>query len=227
MFVREFYRNWTKYEVIWLLVASLTILSLSIYWGDSLLGIISALTGVICVVLTAKGKKSCYYFGIINTITYVIIAYINSYYGEVMLNALYYLPMQFVGIKIWQDNLNENQELKARNLEKNNKIKLIVISIISIIVYAFFLDFLNGELPLVDSASTVLSIMAMYLSVNRYVEQWLLWIIINILSIGMWLVAIKSGSDNISTLIMWSAYLINSFYGYISWKKSAIMEALK
>ena len=52
---------------------------------------IAAISGILCVVLCAKGKKSQYIWGLINVIGYVIIAWINKYYGEVLLNALYYL----------------------------------------------------------------------------------------------------------------------------------------
>ena len=58
---------------------------------------IAAICGIFCVVLCAKGKKSQYIWGLINVIGYIIIAFLNKYYGEVMLNALYYLPSQFIG----------------------------------------------------------------------------------------------------------------------------------
>ena len=58
---------------------------------------IAAISGIFCVVLCAKGKKSQYIWGLFNIICYVIIAWINKYYGEVMLNGLYYLPSQFIG----------------------------------------------------------------------------------------------------------------------------------
>ena len=53
---------------------------------------IAAISGILCVVLCAKGKKTQYIWGLINVIGYVVIAWINKYYGEVMLNILYYLP---------------------------------------------------------------------------------------------------------------------------------------
>lgn len=49
-----------RFVHIWLTVATLTILGLSLYWKDTFIGIVSATTGVICVILTADGKRSSY-----------------------------------------------------------------------------------------------------------------------------------------------------------------------
>ena len=91
------FKDWTLFEKAWLVTFTLTVISLSIYWQDTLLGVTCSLTGIWCVVLAAKAKTSNYIVGTINVILYAIIAYGYKYYGEVMLNAFYFLPMQFVG----------------------------------------------------------------------------------------------------------------------------------
>ena len=79
MTLKEFVRNeiegWKKLEVAWLLIACAVIVGLSIYWDDTVMGIISSTTGVICVVCTGKGKLSAYIFGLVNTVLYAIISY--------------------------------------------------------------------------------------------------------------------------------------------------------
>ena len=71
-----------------------------------------------------------------------------------------------------------------------------------------------------DSATTILSIVAQFMMLARYAEQWLMWIIINILSIIMWAQSIISQDGNdYPTLVMWIAFLCNSIYGYINWRK--------
>ena len=74
-FIRTETEGWKKWEVAWLSLACIVIMGLSIYWGDSVMGILSAVTGVACVVCTGKGKLSAYLFGIINTILYAVISY--------------------------------------------------------------------------------------------------------------------------------------------------------
>lgn len=205
--------------IIWLVFASLIIGLLGSYWGDNWFGILSSVTGAMCVILTAKGYRSAFIVGIINCVTYATIAYGAKYYGDFMLNAFYYLPMQLIGWKVWSKNRNITGEIKARSLTTTQSIKLIVVSVTAIIVYAIILNMLHGSLPIVDSTSTVLSVIAMMLSVKMYKEQWLLWIVINIVSIAMWVVSIQSGGTDYATLIMWCVYLANSVWGYVHWTK--------
>ena len=68
-----------------------------------------------------------------------------------------------------------------------------------------------------DSFTTVLSIITMLISVKAFVEQWYMWLIINVAYIAMWLM-----SDSVfsfMTVAKYSVYLINSFYGIYMWNK--------
>ena len=176
---------------------------------------IAAISGILCVVLCAKGKKSQYIWGLLNIIGYVIIAWINKYYGEVMLNALYYLPSQFIGYYIWNKHMNkENDKVEGNKLNLKKSILLVIICIVGILLYKELLDLLGGNGTLLDSASTTISIFANLLMMLRYREQWLLWIIIDAITVVMWLIA-----KDFIMVTMWSVYLINAFYGYYNWTK--------
>jgi nicotinamide mononucleotide transporter len=58
--------------------------------------------------------------------------------------------------------------------------------------------------------------------VRRYREQWLCYITLNILSVIMWSIRWANNSpDGPLMVLMWSAYLINAFYGMYKWTKGA------
>ena len=103
-------QNWKAIEVIWIIIACSIILSLSIYWKENIIGIVSSISGILCVILTGKGKLSSYVFGMINTILYSIIAFSAKYYGEFMLNVFYYIPMNIVGFVLWSRNMKQKYE---------------------------------------------------------------------------------------------------------------------
>lgn len=176
---------------------------------------IAAISGILCVVLCAKGKKTQYIWGLLNVIGYVIIAWINKYYGEVMLNALYYLPSQFIGYYLWNKHINEeNDKVEGNKLNVTKSILLVVICTIGILLYKLVLDVLGGQGTLLDSASTTISVFANLLMMLRYREQWLLWIIIDVITVAMWVIA-----GDFIMVTMWSVYLVNAFYGYYNWSK--------
>lgn len=212
--------NWKLYEVLWLISASLFIIGLSIYWKDTWYGIISALSGVICVILTGKGKISAYIFGVINCILYGLISYNQGLYGETMLNILYYLPLQFYGFSIWNKHIDTNNlevsRLKLTNTERFKKCTLVLLGTI---IYGLILKKLNDPMPFIDSFTTVASVFAMWLSCKRFMEQWYLWISVDIVSVYMWWTRYSIGGDNIATLLMWIIFLINAIYGFIKWRK--------
>ena len=178
---------------------------------------VAAISGILCVVLCAKGKKSQYIWGLINVIGYIIIAFINKYYGEVMLNAIYYLPSQFIGYYLWNKHENkETKDVEGKKLNLKNSIILLVVCMLGILGYKLVLDLLGGNSTLLDSTSTVISVVANSLMLLRYREQWLLWIIIDTITVIMWLIA-----GDFIMVTMWLVYLINAFYGYYNWTKIA------
>ena len=212
--------NWKKWEVIWLLVATAVILSVSVYWKDSIVATFAALTGIWCVILTGKGKLSSFWFGSINTVLYAIIAWEAKYWGEVMLNLIYYVPMNFVGLYMWSKNMNkETEEVVKKRLSLKKSIMSYGLVIVGTLGYGLFLKVLNGTLPFVDSMSTVFSVFAQFLCVKRYMEQWVLWVIVDVVTVIMWIYAFVNGNGDMATVLMWSIYLINAIFMLIKWKK--------
>ncbi|MBY6050217.1 nicotinamide riboside transporter PnuC [Cytobacillus firmus] len=217
------FKNWTRFEIIWLITFTLVNIYLFFAWSDSLLGLISSISGMVCVVLVAKGKIANYYFGIIQTLTYAYIAYGYGLYGEAMLNALFYFPVQFIGIYLWRKHKTnrdvKGEDVKVRSLTKKGWLYTVVSIVVLTIGYGFFLRYLEGNFVWTDSATNVLSITAQILMLKRFAEQWLLWISVNVLSIILWAGAlITQGGNDFSMLVMWTAFLVNSIYGYINWR---------
>ena len=172
------------------------------------------------VIKCAGGKKSQYYWGFVNISAYIVITLINKYYGEVMLNALYYLPTQFIGLWAWSKHYRQ-QEDQVEGLRMDLKHVAIwsVCSLAGIFLYKLVLDALGGNATLLDSMSTVFSIVANALMVLRYREQWGLWIIVDVVTVIMWAIA----GDFLMT-VMWSIYLINAIYGLIMWSRMSKTE---
>jgi nicotinamide mononucleotide transporter len=217
-------KSWTRFERAWLFTFTMINVYLFFAWSDSLIGLISSFSGMLCVVLVAKGKISNYYFGIIQTLTYAYIAYGYGLYGEAMLNALFYFPIQFIGIYLWRKNKTESgvkgEDVKVRSLSKMGWLYTLLTIFILTIGYGFFLKYLGGNNVWTDSATNVLSIAAQIMMLKRLTEQWILWIAVNVLSIFLWLSALLSqGGNDFSMLVMWSAFLVNSIYGYLNWRK--------
>ena len=221
-FLKSEITGWKAFDIIWLCIATTVIAALSVYWRDNWLSVIASLTGVWCVILTGKGKRSSFIFGLINVIFYAIVAFRAKYYGEVMLNALYYLPMNFVGWFAWKKHMDESTgEVVKEKLSLKKSAIIYALTALAIVLYGFILKALGGNLPFIDSMSTVVSVVAQILSIKRLMEQWVLWIIVDVVTVIMWAVNFARGGEDIATLAMWSIYLINAFIMFARWYKEA------
>ena len=224
--IKQIKSNWTTFELTWITIATSLILYLSFLWDDTLLGTISSLAGIISVVLCAKGKINYLYFGIIQCTTYIYITYQYQLYGEMMLNLLVFLPFNIITIFVWRKNRKQKdkvvngEEIATRKLTKKQWIIFTPILIVTSLLYAWLLSSIGARQVGLDSFAVVLSVFAQILLTLRYVENWLIWNIVNVLTVMLWaFTLIETGGNDYGILVMQIAFLVNSLYAYWNWTK--------
>ena len=184
-----------------------------------ILGSVAGIAGVLCVVLVAKGSILNYLFGLINVSLYAYISFEATAYGDAALNALYYLPMQFIGYFAWKRRVNDTQ-VQARRLTLLQRLLVAVGCAVAVVAVAFILKACGAGQPFKDSATTVLSVVAQILMAMAFMEQWVLWILTNIISVVMWVIFALEGEPHAEMMvIMWVFYLMNSINGLRVWLK--------
>lgn len=189
------------------------------------ISIIYTISGILYTFVAGRGKVYCYLFGIIATCCYSYLAFQNHIFGNFLLNIGYYLPMQIIGIFEWKKHLKKDkQEIIKQNLTNKERFFLGSISVIVCIILASYLNYSKETTPLLDGITTVLSILGMYLTVKRCIEQWIIWIIVNSLTIIMWIKLSLKNTQTYSTIIVWTIYLILGIYFYIQWRKELTQE---
>jgi nicotinamide mononucleotide transporter len=184
-----------------------------------ILGSVAGIAGVLCVVLVAKGSILNYLFGLVNVSLYAYISFEATAYGDAALNALYYLPMQFIGYFAWKRRVDDTQ-VKARRLTLLQRLFVAVGCAVAVVAVAFILKSFGAGQPFKDSATTVLSVVAQILMAMAFMEQWVLWIMTNIISVIMWVIFALEGEPHAEMMvIMWVFYLMNSINGLRVWLK--------
>ncbi|MBQ8855190.1 MAG: nicotinamide mononucleotide transporter [Bacteroidales bacterium] len=193
------------------------------------IGSLAGIAGVLCVVLVAKGSIWNYLFGLVNVSLYAYISYKASLYGDAALNALYYLPMQFIGWWQWRKRgaaVSQTQaegkgvQVKARRFTWKQRAILALGCAAGVVIGGFILRHFGDPQPFKDSTTTVLSIVAQALMALAFMEQWALWIITNVVSVVMWVICVARGEAHAAVMvIMWSFYLLNSINGFRVWAK--------
>ena len=227
--------NWTKYELIYLIGFSILIGAISLTFFDptkpdwfNWVNVISAVSGILCVVLVAKRNILNFPIGIINAITYGYIAFVYNWNGSMILNWFIFLPFQFIGWYYWKDHMSVDLTNVHTKYIKNNQFYIIFVALIIGITFDMmflrslptYVSFINAQnIPILDSISTNFSIVATILMTYRYAEQWMLWIMIDVVTIIMWVYSyVIDGNGALPVLVMWVAFLINAVYGYYMWR---------
>lgn len=214
----------------WFLIAGViasNIIYSALSGNVDIVGSVAGIAGVLCVVLVAKGSIWNYLFGIINVSMYAYISYKASLYGDAVLNAVYYVPMQFIGWWQWRkrgaamsdaEAGESGVQVKARRFTWNQRIMLALGCAAGVIAVGYVLKHFGDPQPFKDSATTVLSIVAQALMALAFMEQWALWIITNIISVVMWCICVARGEAHAAVMvIMWTFYLLNSLNGFRVW----------
>ncbi|WP_394018487.1 nicotinamide riboside transporter PnuC [Anaerococcus cruorum] len=190
---------------------------------ESLFMLVMTLTSSLNLVLGAKGKIAGLYFAIINSVLYAINCLAIQLYGEVMYHLLYSIPVSTIAIFTWKKNMTKGGEVKFRTMTSKTMLITTLATIVGVFGYMQVLKWMGGNLPFMDSLTTVVSVIASMLYLLRYSEQWAMWAIVNVLSIAMWIMVFMQGdSSAILIIIMMTINLINSIYGFLNWRKIAI-----
>jgi nicotinamide mononucleotide transporter len=204
---------------IWLAFLLVTGVSLSTYLVTSIFDATVLLSGILCVGLIAVGRREGYLIGLYNSLTYSILAYGNGLFGEVYLNLLFFVPTGVIGYVTWSRHTKSDMTVEMRQLCRSQRLAVVAICVACTMGLGFLLK-LNPHqnTPFIDASTNVLSVVATLLMVWRFKEQWLLYILLNIITIGMWFLRFRAGGAAGDLMIlMWSLFLLNALFGYWRW----------
>jgi len=214
---KEFMRGYSTFDKLFMVAMLAVQIIVFCIVPDSVIGIIAGISGVISVVLCAKGKISFYFIGFVQTISYLVLAWQNCFYGEVIEN-IFYLVTMIWGIFVWKKNSTVDDSgsahVEALKFTKLQWVLSILGTVICTVAMGYWLTTIGSHQAYTDAATNVLAIFAQILMVKRYREQWIWWLVIDVLCLKMWFVA-----GNWSMVAMYIAWTINCIYGWYNWNK--------
>ncbi|MEG2310660.1 MAG: nicotinamide riboside transporter PnuC [Clostridia bacterium] len=204
--------------IIYFSISVLIVLIASILKHSGLALSISAISGVIFVLLSAKNKKISYVFAIINIVIYGVILFNQKIYGSAIYSLLYCFPMYVYGYFHWK-KVEKQKDLGIQKLKKRVKVLGFTILTILIVMYTIIVTFIGGNFVIFDAIATILGFVSIYLLANKYIEQWHVFIIMNISGSIMWTILSIKNIANLPMALMYFVYSVNSIYGFITWTK--------
>ncbi len=204
-----------------------------------LLAAFGSVMGVVNTVMSANGNILTFVFGFIDVLIGTIVYFDNGIMGNFALHAFYFLPMQFIGFWQWSKrgarvhSGEDGSHLKARRLSGRQWAWLaagIVAGIVALYLILLYVDGAKlsaGKIESIDRPKILLDAVVMILNIAgqvlmslAFMEQWFIWILVNISSISLWSVAVMNGAGSGNAAVMlikYIFYLLNSLNGLRIW----------
>ena len=179
----------------------------------TLLEWIGAVTGILCVYLAAKQSIINWPVAIISVIAYTIVFYKSRLYGDAGLQ-LYFLWTSIYGWYFWLRKRGSPE--KPVIVLKVKELAWVIIAVppLSILLGIFLKKYTDTNVPYIDGFCTAVSFVAQLLMTRKVLQNWALWIFIDICYIPLYIY-----KNLFVTALLYAILLIPAWLGYVDWKR--------
>ena len=178
------------------------------------LEIIGTVTGLIHLVLLTREKISAWIFGIICVAIFAYVLYHQQLYSDAILNAIY-IPLNIYGWYNWSRRKKETSTVHVSRLSSNAIGIVIAIILSGTIAWGYFMaSQTDADFPFIDAFTTVASLTAQFLLTQKKIDNWVIWIIVNLVTIPLYY---YKGLYFFSGLFV--VYLVLCISGLLEWRK--------
>lgn len=182
--------------------------------NTSWLEVVAVVFGILSVWFARKENIWVYPTGIVNVLMYVYLCFFAGLYADMAINAFYFV-MSVFGWYNWSRRDENSHHVPITTLSiKQWFLYILLIAVAFGIIYYFLSNFTDSTVPLFDSFTTSLFIAGMWLMALKKIENWLLWILGDVLVIPMF--AIKGLAF---TSVQYIVFLVLAIMAYIEWRK--------
>ncbi|HCY41391.1 MAG TPA: nicotinamide riboside transporter PnuC [Prolixibacteraceae bacterium] len=197
-------------------------MELTIEWlSGNYIELLGAILGIAYIFFSIRQNILTWPVGLLTSALYVWVFFFSSLYAEMGLQ-IYYV---FISLYGWYEWLHGSSSGKSEPLKVSRLIFRLgaILSIISlalfVLLWVILKNYTDSNVPMADALATALSIVATWMLARKILEHWLIWIFVDLFSIGLFLY-----KELYPTVILFVVYTIMAVVGYIEWKKELAGE---
>lgn len=180
--------------------------------------IFALVTGVAYVVLEILQKNAMWVLGILTGAACAFSFGVQHVWASMGLN-IYYVVISFIGLAKWRKDGARVAEgaIHLRALPKKVALWSACIFVLGSLAMIFLLRAIGDAEPRLDGAATVLSIIGTWWLAQSYLQQWLIWIVADIITTTLCVV-----TGQYWMALLYLAYIASAIYGYFHWRKKGV-----
>ena len=171
------------------------------------------------LILLIKENIYCWFFGITGSLVSIFLFYRIGLYAESILYC-YYVLIGFYGYQLWNSKANA-QELPIIDVLPKQHFSYILIGVVTALCLGYVLEnYTEASNPYLDAFTTIFSFIASYLEAKKILSVWYYWIIVNGVTLGLYL-----NKELYIYFILTLLYFALSFYGLREWNRKIKLQA--
>ena len=195
------------------------------YTGMDYLEIIGTIIGLVYLWLEYHASIYLWVASVVMPIVYTFIFFDAGLYADMGIQ-IYYVLASVYGFICWKWAISRKtkeiatETLKIAHTPRRLIMPLSIVCTILTFAIAFILiSFTDSNVPWWDSVTTSLSIVAMWLMARKYIEQWWVWLVVDVVSAGVYIY-----KDLYFTAGLYALYAVIAYFGYKKWKELMIAQ---
>jgi nicotinamide mononucleotide transporter len=176
--------------------------------------LVAAALGVVNIVLIVRRSVWNFAFGIPMVMLYAVVFFQSKLYSDAILQ-VYFFAMQVYGVWNWLRGRADDGLIVVETMTNEARIITAGITVAASLIIGFlFATYTDAALPWIDAPIAAMSIVAQYLMSIRKIENWILWIAVDVIAVGIYPVR-----GLYFTTALYFAFLVISIVGLIEWYK--------
>jgi nicotinamide mononucleotide transporter len=184
-------------------------------FGMSVLELVAAGLGLVSVWLTVRQNVWCWPTGAVMVALYFYIFYESKLYADMGLQAVYFV-LQFYGWYQWLHGGEKRQELPVSRTPRRLLFLLAALGALGTVGLGWVLrTYTDAAIPYWDSTATAFSLVAQWMLARKFLENWLFWIGVDVLSVGIYVY-----KELYPTAVLYAIFLVMAATGFVQWKKT-------
>ena len=197
-----------------LISATLTLGSWQGWLPMQLTEVFGFITGAICVWLVVKDNIWNWPIGIVNNAFYIVLFWSAQLYADMALQIVY-IVLGFLGWYWWLKGGKNKTELPIGRIKPVEVATLSAITIVCTYGMTIYLQSISDSAPFLDALTTVMSLVAQYMLTKKYLENWYVWISVDVIYIGLYFY------KNLAlTAVLYGIFLTMCLIGLKAWQKN-------
>lgn len=184
--------------------------------GSRPIEIIAVICGLANVGLIIRRSIWNYPFGFLMVVLYAKIFFDYQLYSDALLQVYFFL-IQFYGVYYWLKGKADDGKVIVEYLPKKQYSIYLLVAFVGWLALSYLMhNFTNASYPFWDGAIAALSVLAQFLLSRRHVENWYLWIIVDLLAIGLFYI-----KELEPTAALYGVFLVLATVGLFKWRRAA------